>query len=187
MLYTNPRRVSIVPSYVEAHWLNRERTIIVGWRLIVVFRLHRIPLWCHRIGYLVWLQLHSISLAITSLGAWFDRRRPTYKFVSRDSIVLLGWLVPTQLELWHWWELSEYCQWWNMKSLVPLSPTLSPPVRISRLGFAMITNIHSPTWMCLAPNIIAIVGQTPTIFDGSFGNPTKRVSLILLHWGTLHN
>ena len=38
-----------------------------------------------------------------------------------------------------------------MRSLVPLSPTSSPPldVHICELGHILITNIRSPTWMCL--------------------------------------
>ena len=40
MLYTNPRRNSIVSSYVEVPWLKKGRTAIVGWRLIFVFQVH---------------------------------------------------------------------------------------------------------------------------------------------------
>ena len=39
-LYTNPRRNSIVSSYVEVPWLKKGRTAIVGWRLIFVFQVH---------------------------------------------------------------------------------------------------------------------------------------------------
>ena len=82
--------------------------------------------------------------------------------------------------------LSEHCRGCKTISLVPLSPTTSPPdVHSCQLGFAMITNIHSPTWMCLAPCIITIVGQPPSIFNEV--SPTKHVGLILLHRGTLHN
>mgnify|MGYP006889204685 CR=1 FL=1 len=54
----------------------RERTTIVGWRLVVVFQLYRSHSWGHRIGSLEWLQLHSISLALTLLDARFGWRRP---------------------------------------------------------------------------------------------------------------
>ena len=37
----------------------------------------------------------------------------------------------------------------------------------------MITNIHSPTWLCLTPGIIAIGGQTLAIFNGFVGSPNK--------------
>ena len=91
MLYTNPRRDAVVPSYIEAHWLNkRERMTIVAWRRIVVFRLHRIHPSRHCIGSLDWLQLHSISPAVTLLDARFDWKTPFYTVVSRESKVQIG-------------------------------------------------------------------------------------------------
>ena len=51
----------------------------------------------------------------------------------------------------------------------------------------MITNIHFPTWLCLAPSIIAIGGQPPAIFDGSQGSHKVCIRIMLLHLGTLHN
>ena len=70
-----------------------------------------------------------------------------------------------------------------------LSPKSFPPLgaRICQLEFAMIANIYFPTCLSLAPDIIAISGQPPAIFNGTLGSPTKRVVLILLHLGTLHN
>ena len=50
LLYTNPYRDAIVPSYVDAHCLKKGRMTISGWRLIVVFQLHRICPWGHRIS-----------------------------------------------------------------------------------------------------------------------------------------
>ena len=137
------------------------------------------------IGSLAWLRFHSISPAVLSPCCnRSDWRRPAYNYiVSRESIVLLGWPIPTWLELWQWWELSEYCRWWKTRSLVPLSPTSSPPhdVHICQLGLAIITNIHSPTSMCIAFDIISILGQPPAIFDGSLSSPIDHVELIILH------
>ena len=72
-----------------------------------------------------------------------------YNIIFRVSIVLLGKSIPAWLDLWHWWQLSEYCRWWKTRSFVPLSPTSSPPlnVYIYQLGPSIITNICSLTWM----------------------------------------
>ena len=88
VLYTNPYRDTIVPSYVDAHRLKKGR----GRPLldeVMVFQLHRIRPWGHRIGSLEWLQLHSISPAIILLDAQFDCKRPFYTVVSRESKELL--------------------------------------------------------------------------------------------------
>ena len=67
----------------------RERTTIVGWRLFFVFPLHRSRLWGDHIGSLEWLQFHSISLALTLLGARFRWRIPVYTVVPIESICFL--------------------------------------------------------------------------------------------------
>ena len=58
---------------------------------------------------------------------------------------------------------------WQLVTFPPLD------VRTCHLGLAMITNIHFPTWLCLAPDIIALGGQSPAIFNGSLGIPTLHV------------
>ena len=81
MLYTNHRRDLIVPCMWRLTNSRKGEYNIARWRLIVV------------IGSLAWLQLHSISLAITSRGAQFDWRRLAY---IHESIMLLGWSIPIQ-------------------------------------------------------------------------------------------
>ena len=61
---------------------DRERVIIVGWRLVVVFQLHQIRPWGHCIGSLEWLQFHSMSLALTLQDVLLGWRRPIYIAIS---------------------------------------------------------------------------------------------------------
>ena len=70
------------------------------------------------------------------------------------------------------------------KPLVLLSPKSCPPPNIHtcQLGPAMITNIHFPTWLCLAPGIIAIGGQPPPYSMGLWAVPQSMSDWFSCIW-----
>ena len=78
----------------------RERTTIVGWRLVVVFQLHRSCPWGHHISSLEWLQLSLHISFINIIGCRFGWRRPTYTVVSHRIQRVIG-LTNSKLEIWH--------------------------------------------------------------------------------------
>ena len=92
-----------------------------------------------------------------------QRFKRLFRVVYNYSRKVVYIVIPSGPDLWHSCELSEHCRWWKTRSQAPLSPMSSPPldVHIYRLGVARMTNLHFPTWLSLAPCIIAIFGQSP--------------------------
>ena len=131
--------------------------------------------------------LHISCINITRCAVWLEKTR-LHRYFHRIQRVIGQTNSNTT------WDLALIGVKWILsmgkkKPLVLLSPKSSPTSDVDtyQLGPAMITNIHFPTWLSLAPSIIAIGDQLPTIFNGSLGSPVERVKLILLHLGTLHN
>ena len=82
MLYTSPRRDLILPSYVEAHRLNkgRGRPLLDEGEPLLSFSSIGSASDAIVYGSLVWLQLHITSLAIPSPRARFDYNTVTLLF-----------------------------------------------------------------------------------------------------------
>ena len=105
--------------------------------------------------------LHTPCINATRCTIWLEKTRLHRCFRRIQSVIGLTNSSTT-------WDLTLIGVEWILskvgkKLLVLLSSKSSPPpdVRICRLGPAMITYIHFPTWLCLAPDIIAIGGQPP--------------------------
>ena len=178
VLYTNPCRDAIIPSYVDPHWLidNIHSTPITAklnlywnWSAQELFGLYgNIGCWIKASHCLstpsepplrpsCWLfrvattSRHISCINVTGCMVWLEKTRLHRCFRRIQSVIGLTNSSTT-------WDLTLIGVAWILSMveknpLVLLSPKSSPPldVRTCQLGPAMITNIHSPTWWCLAP------------------------------------
>ena len=129
---------------------------------------------------------------------WLFRVATTSRYISYINITRCTvWLEKTHLH--HCFhriqrvnELTNYNTAWDL-ALIGVEWLLSmvgkkkssPPLDVCmcQLGPAIITNIHSPTWLCLTLGIIAIGSHPPAIFNGSQSNPHKACRINIVAFG----
>ena len=130
----------IVPSYVEAHWFKKGRgqSLLDKELSFSSFRSARDAI------VLTLYDGYNFTPYFLQERFMVNGLIGEESHASKCSIVLLGWSIPSRLDIWHWCGLSEHCRWWKTKSPMPLPPTSFHPhdVRICQLGPVKIINIY---------------------------------------------
>ena len=153
---------------------------IVGWRLFVFFQLHQTRPCGHRIGSLKWRQLHlhwcclMHSLIGEDPSTLLFRKNPKSYWADQFQHKLSFGINRVE------WVLSMVQN--NISCTFDTTDMPSSWCLYLSTRPAMITNRHSPTWLCLAPDIIAIGGQPPTYSMGLWAVPQSVPDCFCCIW-----